>query len=108
MVAPDGKGLARQGWEAQAGPWGAFADAVRSATAKLREALAATPALAAQPLPAPQQMQRRIAILTAHLEASRAIAAAIDPLYAALAEPQRRTADELLGAHPLGMRMRGF
>ncbi|MCC7428046.1 MAG: Spy/CpxP family protein refolding chaperone [Alphaproteobacteria bacterium] len=52
-------------------------------------------------------MQRRVAMLSARLEASRAIAAALDPLYAALAEPQRRTADELLGAHPLGMRLRG-
>jgi len=40
--------------------------------------------------------------MTAHLEALRKFKAAVDPLYAALGDEQKKTADELL-IGPMGM-----
>jgi cytosine/adenosine deaminase-related metal-dependent hydrolase len=53
----------------------------------------------------PQQMERRIALLSAHLEAMRAVSTAATPFYGALSEEQRRSADELMAEHLRGMRM---
>jgi hypothetical protein len=83
--------------DAQAQPWNTFADAVRAQAERLRQATQQAMPGATEPGPAPQQMERRIALLSAHLEAMRAVAAAATPLYAALSEEQRRTADELMG-----------
>ena len=41
-------------------------------------------------------------MMTAHLEALRQFKAAVDPLYAALSDEQKKTADELLMG-PMGM-----
>ncbi|WP_158639260.1 Spy/CpxP family protein refolding chaperone [Elioraea rosea] len=94
--------------DAQAAPWNTFADAVRSQTERLGQAAMPTQA-PGQPSAAPptalQQMERRIAALSEQLEAMRAVAAAAGPLYAALSEEQRRTADELMIEHGRGMRM---
>ncbi len=91
--------------DAQAQPWNAFADAVRAQAERLREATRQAITGATEPGPAPQQMERRIALLSAHLDAIRAVAATATPLYAALSEEQRRTADELMAEHFRGMRM---
>lgn len=87
--------------DAQAPQWNSFADAVRTQAERLRAAMAGGPG----PIPAPQQMERRMALLTAHLEALRAVSSVVGPLYAALSEDQRRTADELMAEHLRGMRM---
>lgn len=92
--------------DAQAPQWNAFADAVRAQSERLRAAMGAGMAGGPGPVPAPQQMERRVALLSAQLEAMRAVAAAVGPLYAALSEEQRRTADELMAEHLRGMRMR--
>jgi cell pole-organizing protein PopZ len=81
--------------------WNAFADAVRAQSDRLRQAMGGTTG----PGTAPQQMERRIALLSAHLEAMRAVSAAATPFYAALSGEQRRTADELIAEHLRGMRM---
>jgi hypothetical protein len=91
--------------DAQAQPWNAFADAVRAQAERLRQATQQAMTGAAEPGPAPQQMERRIALLSAHLDAMRAVAAAATPLYAALSEEQRRNADDLMAEHFRGMRM---
>ncbi len=91
--------------DAQAQPWSAFADAVRAQAERLRQATQQAMTGATDAGPAPQQMERRIALLSAHLDAMRAVAAAATPLYAALSEEQRRTADELMSEHFRGMRM---
>lgn len=91
--------------DAQAQPWNAFADTVRAQAERLRQATQQAMAAATEPGPAPQQMERRIALLSAHLEAMRAVAAAATPFYAALSEEQRRIADELMAEHFRGMRM---
>jgi hypothetical protein len=91
--------------DAQAQPWNTFADAVRTQAERLRQATQQAMTGATEPGPAPQQMERRIALLSAHLEAMRAVSAAATPLYAALSEEQRRAADELMSEHFRGMRM---
>lgn len=91
--------------DAQAQPWNAFADAVRAQAERLRQATQQVMTGATEPGPAPQQMERRIALLSTHLDAMRAVAAVATPLYAALSEEQRRTADELMAEHFRGMRM---
>ncbi|MBC7432712.1 MAG: Spy/CpxP family protein refolding chaperone [Rubritepida sp.] len=91
--------------DAQLPPWNAFAEAVRAQSDKLRQATQQAMGGTTGPGAAPQQMERRIALLTAGLEAMRAISATAAPFYAALSEEQRRTADELMADHLRGMRM---
>jgi hypothetical protein len=91
--------------DAQIPQWTAFADAVRSQAERLRGATQQAMGGGTGPGPAPQQMERRIAFLTAQLEAMRAVSAAAAPLYATLSEEQRRTADELMAEHFRSMRM---
>ena len=56
-------------------------------------------------------MERRIAALTAQAESMRSVQAAARPLYAALSDEQKRTADALMEEHLRsmggGMSMRG-
>ncbi|MBY0338846.1 MAG: Spy/CpxP family protein refolding chaperone, partial [Acetobacteraceae bacterium] len=91
--------------DAQAPQWDAFAAAVRREVERLRPAQPTAPGMPGAPVPAPQQIERRVAALSAQLEALRGIAAAAGPLYAALTEEQRRTADELMAEHFRAMRM---
>ena len=51
-------------------------------------------------------MGRRIAALSLLAETTRAVAAALGPLYAALPDEQERTADELLAERSRDMRRR--
>ena len=50
----------------------------------------------------PEKLAAREKLITAHLEALRKFKAAVDPLYAALGDEQKKTADELL-IGPMGM-----
>ena len=50
----------------------------------------------------PERLATREKMMAAHLEALRKFKAAIDPLYAALSDEQKKTADELLMG-PMGM-----
>ena len=50
----------------------------------------------------PEKLAAREKMMTAHLEALRKFQAAVDPLYAALSDEQKKTADELL-IGPMGM-----
>ena len=54
-------------------------------------------------VPAPEQMERRIALLTAQADAMRTLQAAARPLYGALSAEQKRTADALMEGHLRGM-----
>ncbi len=85
--------------------WNAFADAVRAQSDRLRQAMQQAMGSSTGPGTAPEQMERRIALVSAHLEAMRAVSAAATPFYTALSEEQRRTADELMAEHLRGMRM---
>ncbi len=90
--------------EAQSSQWDAFANALR-AQAKARHAAMADCASAAQAQSAPARTEAMITHMTARLESMKTILAAEKPLYAALSDQQKKTADELL-AHPgMGMGM---
>ncbi|WP_165943432.1 Spy/CpxP family protein refolding chaperone [Roseicella aquatilis] len=88
--------------DAQQAQWNAFADAVRSAAGALKQAVAKAMQESGQ-VPAPEQIDRRLALLTAQAEALRTVQAAARPLYAALSEEQKRTADTLMAEHLRGM-----
>jgi hypothetical protein len=92
--------------DAQVPAWDAFAHAARTQAGRLRDAVASAMQGADQPVTAPQFADRRIALLSAQLEAMRAVSAALGPLYAALSDEQKRAADELMGEHVGGMGMR--
>jgi len=90
--------------DAQAQAWNAFADALRSNAKKLGEVRASLqPAGGQQQAPS---LAGRLDVqerwLSARLEGTRAIKAAFTPLYGALSNDQKKTADELLGPH-MGM-----
>jgi hypothetical protein len=55
----------------------------------------------------PDKLAAREKMLTAHLEALHRFKMAVDPLYAALGDDQKKTADELqmgpMGMGPMGM-----
>ena len=63
---------------------------------------------AGQRTAAPDLLDRRIALLSAQLEATRAVVGPAKSLYAALSDEQKRTADELLAEHLVDMRMLGL
>jgi hypothetical protein len=88
--------------DAQQAQWNTFADAIRAGAAKMREAIGKS--LAAQPGTAPEQFQRRIELLSVHLDVLRSVSAAGGPLYASLSPEQKRKADELLAEHFGSMR----
>lgn len=79
--------------------WSAFAEAFRSQGERLRRATVHSMGGTAGHDTAPEQMDRRITLLSAELEAMRAVSVAAAPLYGVLSEEQRRMADELMAEH---------
>jgi hypothetical protein len=49
-------------------------------------------------------MERRMAMLSAQLDAMQPVLAAAKPLYAALSDDQKKIADELMAEHFMSMR----
>jgi hypothetical protein len=93
--------------DAQATEWNAFADALRTNATHLQQAMMkAKEAQAA--VTAPEQMERRIAMLTELRDAMQTMLAATKPLYATLSDEQKRVADELMAEHMMTMRARGM
>lgn len=90
--------------DAQLPQWNAFADALRSAATRVRQAV--TPSSDTLSTAVPDQMQRRITLLSARLDAMKAVLDAVKPLYATLTDEQKRTADDLLSGHMMMMRGR--
>ncbi len=89
--------------DAQAAPWNAFAEAVRAHVKNLREAMQRAAAQRATGT-VPEQLDRRIALLTAQLDATKAVATAGKALYATLSQEQRKLADGFMADHLRGMR----
>jgi len=89
--------------EAQASAWNGFADAVRAGAKAMREGMQRAGAQRG-PGTAPEQMERRVALLTANLDAAKSVSAAAKTLYAALNADQRKLADEFMIEHMRGMR----
>jgi LTXXQ motif family protein len=93
--------------DAQDPLWNAFAEALRGNATRLRQAMAmATEANGV--VAVPEQMERRIAMLSALLEAMQSMQAAAKPLYATLTDEQKKVADELMIEHVMAMRARGL
>jgi len=81
--------------------WNAVADAMR-ANAKSMGDMAGGMMGGSETATLPDKLAMREKMMTAHLEALRRFKAAVDPLYAALSDEQKKTADELL-IGPMGM-----
>jgi len=87
--------------DAQLPLWNAVADAIR-ANAKGMGAMAEGMMGSTQAAALPDKLAAREKMLTARLDALRKLKAAVDPLYTALSDEQKKTADELIMG-PMGM-----
>jgi len=84
--------------DAQSPQWNAFAEAMRGQAAQMRQTgMQATAATGVGS--APEQMERRIVMLTARTEAMRAMVAVTKPLYEVLTDDQKKTGDALIAEH---------
>lgn len=92
--------------DAQLPQWNAFADALRGNAATLQTAMQKG-MQASGSATAPEQMERRIAMHSTQLDTMKAMLAVVKPLYAVLSDDQKKTADELMGEHLMGMRGMG-
>jgi hypothetical protein len=92
--------------DAQAPQFNAFADAMRANAPKMHAMRDDMMGQAGAAKTAPERLAQHEKMLSARLDAVRAMKQALDPLYAALSEEQRKTADELIGgAHAQMSRM---
>jgi Flp pilus assembly pilin Flp len=87
--------------------WDEFAAAVRDNVGKLRPAMT-TAMQSTSELTAPDQLDRRLAFVSAELDAMRAIQAAAKRFYEALSADQKKEADQLMAEHMIGLRARGL
>ena len=87
--------------DAQLSLWNVVADAIR-ANAKGMGDMSGGMMGASQAATLPDKLAMREKMMTAHLDALHRLKAAVDPLYAALSDEQKKTADELL-IGPMGM-----
>ena len=88
--------------DAQLPLWNAVADAIRANAKSMSEMMSGGMMGSSQTARLPEKLALREKMITAHLEALRKFKAAVDPLYAALSDEQKKTADELL-IGPMGM-----
>lgn len=89
--------------DAQLPLWNAVAEAIRAnakSGTEMMEGMAG--AMMGQGANLPARLAAREKMMTARLEALRKLKSAVDPLYAALSDDQKKTADELLMS-PMGM-----
>ena len=87
--------------DAQLPLWNGVADAIR-ANAKSVSEMSGPMMGSMHTGTLPEKLAAREKMMTAHLEALRKFKAAVDPLYGALSDEQKKTADELL-IGPIGM-----
>jgi len=87
--------------DAQLPLWNAVADAIR-ANAKTMGDMAGGMMGGSDTATLPDKLAVREKMMSAHLEALRKFKAVVDPLYAALSDEQKETADELL-IGPMGI-----
>ncbi|HXP76132.1 MAG TPA: Spy/CpxP family protein refolding chaperone [Stellaceae bacterium] len=81
--------------DAQMPLWSSFADALRS-TAAAMNGMHQQMMQGSMPDTLPARLDLRERMLSAHLEALKSMRAALDPLYAALSDEQKKLADELM------------
>jgi hypothetical protein len=90
--------------DAQLPLWSAFAEAVRDNAKAMEDVMQGGIVGATQSAALPDKLALREKMMTAHLEALRKLKTAVDPLYAALSNEQKKTADTLV-LSPMGMMM---
>ena len=91
--------------DAQQPLWNAVADAMRASAKDMAEMMTAMRSTMQQSSGTlPDKLAAREKAMTAHLDALRKLKAAVDPLYAALSDDQKQTADQLMFS-PMGMGM---
>jgi hypothetical protein len=91
--------------DAQLPLWNAVADAIRAAPkdmAQMQCMSSMQSMMEQQSSTLPEKLAAREKTMTAHLEAFRKFKAAVEPLYPALSDEQKKTADQLL-LGPMGM-----
>jgi hypothetical protein len=93
--------------DAQLPQWNAFADVLRGSTKGMRSAMTSM-MRTGMPATAPARMDAMVQMMSARLDAMKATLAAAKPLYAVLSDDQKKTADELMAEHPMGMRPWGM
>jgi hypothetical protein len=87
--------------DAQLPLWNAVADAIRADATSMGE-ISGGMMGSSQTATLPEKLALREKMMTRHLEALHRLEAAVDPLYAALSDEQKKTADELRMG-PMGM-----
>jgi hypothetical protein len=87
--------------DAQSAQWNAFAEAVRANAKGMKDMHAAMMEQRTQSMTLPDRLGLHEKMLSAHLDALRRLSSAVGPLYAALTDEQKKTADEIM--IPMGM-----
>lgn len=88
--------------DAQLPLWNNFAQAVRDNAKAMGSMMQGGMMGMSQSMKLPDRLAMREKMMTAHLEALRKLKAAVDPLYAALTDEQKKAADQLM-LSPMGM-----
>ena len=87
--------------DAQQPLWNAVADAMRT-TAKEMAAMPNCMSMMRSSGTLPEKLAAHEKAMVAHLEVTRKLSAAVEPLYVALSDDQKKTADQLM-IGPMGM-----
>jgi hypothetical protein len=90
--------------DAQLPVWNAFAQAARENAKAMEEMMQGGMMGMSQSGTLPDRLALREKMMAAHLEALRKLKTSVDPLYAALSDEQKKTADTLV-LSPMGMMM---
>jgi len=88
--------------DAQLPLWNTFAQVVRDNAKAMEDMMPGGMMGAGQSATLPDKLAMREKMITAHLEGLRKLKTAVDPLYAALSDEQKKTADEIM-LTPMGM-----
>ncbi|MBO0738012.1 MAG: Spy/CpxP family protein refolding chaperone [Alphaproteobacteria bacterium] len=82
--------------------WNNFAEGVRANAKAMKQTMQGGMMGTSQSASLPEKLAMREKMMTAHLDALRKFKAAVDPLYAALSDEQKKTANDLMMG-PIGM-----
>lgn len=87
--------------DAQTPQWNAFADALRKNARSMTEHCAMMKEHGGSMMPAslPERLNMMERHMTTHLDSLRAMKAAVQPLYSALSDEQKKTADQIMKGH---------
>jgi hypothetical protein len=88
--------------DAQQPLWNAVADAMRASAQDMAAMMPLMQSMMQSSGTLPEKLTAREKVMTAHLDALRKLEAAVEPLYTALSDDQKKTADQLM-LGPTGM-----